>query len=369
MYNSAHEYIDERNAKLIANLKHYYVTDNIALLLGAGVSCDYNKGISWSKLVLELFVRKFSAKYSYYSSEKFVCPPKTDDYQERESSLLDIAEYSSPSHLVETVSSKDIADMNSRFSANLVYHVLNTYKSDLTNSVNKNGQPTLLYELAKFAFDRQKGRVRIKNIITYNYDDFMEAALLVETKTWPAINVSVITEENTFSPFCYKKGRGDSITIYHVHGFIPTAIDEKLANNVRAIYLPKATQRIVLGEGSYSSLGYDDKLWTNSIQAQVNSQMPILCVGFSCTDPNFRRLFSSIRRNSGDSPIYALLPAHKCKKELAALLEVKVDKITDDMVICYMQIIEEYYAQQYQIYIVWSKDFDDMTTIIQSIAL
>lgn len=366
MFSTFDDYIQERRKKYLDELKEIYANANLSLLLGAGVSYDYNNGVSWEKLVLSLFKRKFAAKYSYYTTEEFVWPPEqcAKDYcTDRKSSLLDIAEYISPSH-PQGVSKLIIADRNSQFSAILASNILSSAGSDLSK------KDTVLFALARLAFDDSTGRIKVRHIITYNYDDYMEAALLIQTKKWSStVNVAEINEENTLSPFYYRESKENCISVYHVHGFIPCAIDDRFQNDVDAKVLPSASSKIVLGDGSYNSIEANDKLWVNSIQTQVNTQMPVLCVGFSCTDPNFRRLFASIRKTSSSFPIYALLNATEYRDELAALLSIKSQDVTDAMAISYLQIVEEYYSSQYEIKIVWATDFQAMPHIIDSIAL
>lgn len=369
-YNLISDYISERNTDSygkpcnLSQLRVFYSQKKLALLLGAGVSFPYNKKTSWPSLVRKLFKYKFAAKYAYCTNAKFdfsLLSP--DDSSASKTSLLDIAEYASPSISATIDSDYEIFERKSRFSALMVQRILESVNEGMDGK-----GVTVLTALAQLCIDKHNQKVNIGNVITYNYDDYFEAGLLEEVKDCPTVDVAMINEDNTLKPFYYRETSGDCISVYHVHGFIPISIDAAFLSKVNSKKMPSASKKIILGDGSYNSLEDDDRLWSNSIQTQVNTQMPIFCVGFSCTDTNFRRLFAAIRRSPTSFPIYSLQAAEEFAEELPALLGIAKADVTDPMVTCYMEIVEEYYMVQYGIRIIWVERFADMPRIISSIS-
>ena len=110
---------------------------------------------------------------------------------------------------------------------------------------------------------------KVQQVITFNYDDLVETALIAE-----GISVHSIFDRSHYS--------GTDFPIYHVHGMIP---------QTREI---ESTP--VLSEKEYHTLYKESFHWSNVIQLQALSSTTCYFIGLSMNDPNLRRLLD-ISRN------------------------------------------------------------------------
>lgn len=146
-----------------------------------------------------------------------------------------------------------------------------------------NPKPTSeLYKAIVKAIKTQK----VDQVITFNYDDLVETALIGEN-----IPVHSIFDRSHYS--------GSDFPVYHVHGMIP---------QTREI---ESTP--VLSEKEYHTLYKESFHWSNVVQLQALSNTTCFFVGLSMNDPNLRRLLDisqyGINRDSAtDRPChYAIL--------------------------------------------------------------
>lgn len=127
---------------------------------------------------------------------------------------------------------------------------------------------------------------KVEQVITFNYDDLVETALINEK-----IPVHSIFDRSHYS--------GSDFPVYHVHGMIP---------QTREI---ESTP--VLSEKEYHTLYKESFHWSNVVQLQALSSTTCFFVGLSMNDPNLRRLLDisryGVNRDSAtDRPChYALL--------------------------------------------------------------
>lgn len=154
-----------------------------------------------------------------------------------------------------------------------------------------NPKPTSeLYKAIVKAIKTQK----VDQVITFNYDDLVETALIGEN-----IPVHSIFDRSHYS--------GSDFPVYHVHGMIP---------QTREI---ESTP--VLSEKEYHTLYKESFHWSNVVQLQALSNTTCFFVGLSMNDPNLRRLLDisqyGIDRDSAtDRPChYAILERKPLKKD------------------------------------------------------
>ena len=114
---------------------------------------------------------------------------------------------------------------------------------------------------------------KVEQVITFNYDDLVETALMNEN-----IPVHSVFDRSHFS--------GDELPVYHVHGMIPQS-------------RPIASTP-VLSEKEYHTLYKESFYWSNVVQLQAFSRTTCFFVGLSMNDPNLRRLLD-ISRNGIDA--------------------------------------------------------------------
>ncbi len=126
-------------------------------------------------------------------------------------------------------------------------------------------------------------RAAIHEVITYNFDDLFERRLKaeIEKRGLPLEVCSIYSDET------YRKARpGNAISIYHVHGFLPSGADWEEA----------ATNPIVFSEPDFHATYFDPLYWANEVQRRAFVLEQCLFVGLSMTDPNLRRLLDQAER-------------------------------------------------------------------------
>lgn len=148
---------------------------------------------------------------------------------------------------------------------------------------------------------------RINQIITYNYDDLIEKELLIRGIDYTSISKS-------------ERLIGDSLPIYHVHGYIPI-IREGIKYNPNDVRL---------SEDSYHEIYKDSYHWSNVIQLYALSNSTCFFIGLSMKDPNLRRLLD-ISTKRGDESIYHFaflkrdeFSQHKLTENIFREMEVQI---------------------------------------------
>lgn len=112
------------------------------------------------------------------------------------------------------------------------------------------------------------------NIITYNYDDYLEQFL--DTYFIP---YNILYNES---------GKVDEkLNVYHPHGFLPYSA----AKNT----FPTYQKHIVFSEGEYHNLYNNPYAWASILQYFLYREGVYLFVGCSLSDPNLRRILSSTK--------------------------------------------------------------------------
>lgn len=147
-----------------------------------------------------------------------------------------------------------------------------------------------------------KGKLPIRNILTYNYDDLLET---VFNEKMLAVDAARATQKKR-SLRCKavaSQGFSDNsapneLIIKHVHGYLPLFIGP----------INGQQYKIVLSEDSYDQLDDDWYNWTNLVQAQLLFSESCLCVGFSASDANFRRVIMRNRHKRGQADVSKEVP-------------------------------------------------------------
>lgn len=134
------------------------------------------------------------------------------------------------------------------------------------------GSVTSLHYIAKLASQLcQDPRF---NIITYNYDDFLEQLLTAEGVPFKTL-------------FKEKDMPDDALCVYHPHGFLPA--------KAKKDDYPQYKKSIVFGESEYHKLYNDPLSWAMVLQQYLYRYNIYLFVGCSLTDPNLRRILENTK--------------------------------------------------------------------------
>ena len=152
----------------------------------------------------------------------------------------------------------------------------NNFVTSIKNALNVSANDSLLIRNIGNAIKTK----RINQIITYNYDDLIENELDLS-----GINFTSISKSERLI--------GDSLPIYHVHGYIPI-----IRKNSK--YNPNDVR---LSEDSYHEIYKDSYHWSNVIQLYALNNSTCFFIGLSMKDPNLRRLLD-ISTKRGDESIY-----------------------------------------------------------------
>jgi hypothetical protein len=124
---------------------------------------------------------------------------------------------------------------------------------------------------------------KLASVVTYNYDDLLEFALMNIEKPYQSIfNGTQKPEEG-------------KLQIYHVHGFIPMREDSI------------ASEEIIFTEEQYYLAAQNSYSWNNLVQIQCMSSSVGLMIGMSLKDRNTRRLLDAVQRTPILSENYVLL--------------------------------------------------------------
>lgn len=112
------------------------------------------------------------------------------------------------------------------------------------------------------------------NVITYNYDNFLEQIL-----THKGIEYNSIYNED---------GKiDDKLSVFHPHGFLPYDIKKAEYSNYKNF--------IVFSESEYHKLYNNPLSWAMVLQQYLYRKNAYLFVGCSLTDPNLRRILENTR--------------------------------------------------------------------------
>jgi len=249
--------------------------DNIAYILGAGMSYDIGLPL-WKDLIEALLVKGVAGRDSASPSMNKLM---------NEFNVLEVAEYLQTFmekiatgnipyitrlNVIPLEDHQKIIGLADRYIAQAVKTALIYCKAreDIRSTRSAEEKWASLTNLAKF-FDG-----RVKQVITYNYDDALESVA-------PEADSRGITQcVYTLKP-CNQK----AATIYHVHGRLPIFTD-----------CGPDDDTIILTEDSYQNLERSIYNNTNLCQANAFSQNICLFMGFSRQDPNFRRI-SAFRKH------------------------------------------------------------------------
>lgn len=236
---------EEQNKRLINELIKCFGKNRISLVLGTGVSMDYNNKLSWNALSSRLYDKLDSGK-------KFVD-------LENSISILGGDNISAVQYSKRNLGLKYSTTLYS-----LIYPKKNAY--NVGNSS--------LDECANLVMRNNRDGKGIAKIITYNYDNYFEQALKAR-----GCSFHVLYRQMDFLI--------ESIPIYHVHGYMP----EGSTYAERLEYI----KTVILSEEDYFNWYGDSSNWNVAIQLETFKDDVCLFIGNSISDFNEKRLLNKTR--------------------------------------------------------------------------
>jgi hypothetical protein len=257
-----------RRNRHLTELRRVYFSDRLSLFLGAGASVDC--GIpGWKNLITGLALQMVDDQ-----------TPRDETYASRgmkEAERLAIA-----SALVSSQDGSPLLvgrylenSLGTQFSKKL-HDVLYATSSEAS-------EKSLITAIARLCHPSRQ-REGVFAVVTYNFDDLLETALLKAE-----IRCRSIFEEGVVPD-------SDELPIYHVHGRLP-----------RDVNATAASARLVFSEESYFATQSDHYSWANFEQLKLLRETTCLLVGLSGTDPNLRRLLDIDFKQSKRAKHYLFL--------------------------------------------------------------
>lgn len=248
---------------LINNTNQSFKNDEIVFFLGAGVSKDAGLP-SWDELLRSLNISIIESKVPF----KLTATQK-DDMVKLLTNLQMGAPLVTASYIRKALDDKFVNEIRKA-----LYHDVKPLKEQkLLSTIAKAARPLI-------------GKLGVKGIITYNFDDLLEQHL---------------EEKGTDYKSIYREGDFEISTkrpIYHVHGFIPSKPDK---------YVDLDKSLLVFSEDGYLSLQNDPYSWSNLVQLKALRESTCILIGLSGIDPNLRRLFSNFSKRFDGCKHYILM--------------------------------------------------------------
>lgn len=252
----------EQNYK---NLKKKLETDNISLILGAGISMDSGV-VDWNNLLISLLQRV----------------ENISDRQEAENQYRGLMNKVGHSTLIAAriICSRIVPDNLGKLIKEIFYGPID---EKMKGNIPFDYESTTLYHLARLIKEKD-----IKNVVTYNFDTLLEENLERLKKNCIPIYDKVNLGRNI-------------VPVYHVHGILP---HEDNHINVGTL---------ILSEKDYHELYGNPSNWSNVVTLFVLHQTVCILTGLSMRDPNLRRLLDVAKDGSSLRKHYLFLgrPKHE----------------------------------------------------------
>lgn len=310
----------EKRKKYVEQLEEQYENDNIVLFLGAGAS-SAAKIATWNTLISELFVALIDRQLSANNIQI--------EEEDKRKIVKELINQNGSSPLLQT-----------RF-------LRNGFESDFEELVreilykNASDSSDLLEEIGQLCIPN-RGKLGVRAIINYNFDDLIEKNLKrLRIKYHSIYGEGMIPD-------------ADELGIYHVHGFLP----QKKEN-----YDNLAKSLLVFSEEGYHRLMLEPYNWANISQLNYMINNTCLFIGLSMTDPNMRRLLEVAAQkrteNDGECQHYAIMKRFKIEA---------VDK--SDSIKSFERVnetLQESFFKELGVNVLWIDEFSDIPMLLKEI--
>ena len=310
----------EKRKKYMEELHSEYENDNIVLFLGAGASKGANIA-TWDSLISELFVALIDKKLS----EKNIHIPEHD----KNKIVKEVINQNGNSPLLQT---RFLRNGFEKDFEELVSEIL--YK-DATDSSD------LLEEIGQLCIPN-RGKLGIRAIINYNFDDLIEKNLRRLRVKYHSI---------------YGEGMipaSDELGIYHVHGFLPQN-KEGYENLTRSL--------LVFSEEGYHKLMLEPYNWANITQLNFMMNNTCVFIGLSMTDPNMRRLLEIAAQKRTDEneacKHYAIMRRFNVKEPTADVAIKSFEKVNESL--------QESFFKEIGVNVIWIDEFAEIPILLKQI--
>jgi len=324
----AYDAVDNTKGKgrdsIIQNLREKYLEDNVALILGAGVSRPSNIPV-WDD-----FVSEFT---SIMLAEKLKEKNLNQEQLGYINSLAKLNKSDSPIIQMRLIK-ENLSDQFIDLVRTILYKNSPNYNTRLLKSISKLCIP-------------QRVRKGVQGIITYNFDNLLEQRLDADN-----ISYNVISRENDMA-------FSDQLSIFHVHGYVPKDADDK------------GYSEIVFSEDDYHKMYLNYYHWSNLAQINYFRDFTCLFIGCSLSDPNLRRLLDVASSTRDGALHYAIMKKSKItKKDIDKELKEIKDSIENKTIDEYNQMNErmtDIFYKSIGINVIWIDNYDEIPPILTSL--
>lgn len=293
--------------KKISSLHDALINNQLTLVCGAGVSKD-SKIPLWDALIGSIITDVFfdEDKDSKFIKELIKSLPKSNIILGKYLKLI----------------INDFEEMlRKHLYQNIIKNDTSPYKTDMMNAISK------------LAYPGRSGW-RLDSIITFNFDDIIERALLINDID----NCAIWNEKQEI--------KINKLPIYHVHGYLPQNKQDKCNEKDKSV----DDSDLIFSEETYHSQFMNPYSWSNMIQSSAYLSKVCLFVGLSLSDPNLRRLLDISCRQSHRRKHYII----KCKPKKNDVSEVTTWLFEQD-------------ANTLGLNVIWCSDFSEIPQIIRKI--
>lgn len=356
----------ERMRDTKSNLLADFKNTGLVLCIGSGVTSQYVG--TWPDLINKLFQNRYIDRYVSKNKElnevalnyfKSLCFSKVDTL-----SPIEMGEYLL---LDENDASSDIKDKLFRqawreyYLASQIQAHIPEINSLLPNlSDNYNPSKNTLDAILTLCLSHRNGSNAIRHLITYNYDTLLEDCLKNNVYTEKALStnsnlkvpmVTVFPNQKNSKPPLVENNH-DNLYIYHVHGILSKG---------------SAPIPVIFSESSYDVLSDHHYAWANQIQAELCMRYPLLFIGFSGHDPNFRRLLKALQRGNNIPYSYLFMKASDIEEMIPPTSKAEEKDLRLHAVDVLKESIEYYYKTMYKINILWYSNYAEISTVLMNL--
>lgn len=309
-----------KKQEYIKQLKKEYIKDNIVLFLGSGASKA--AGIAtWDALISELYValvdKQLRARHIQMEKES------------RDKLAQEIIAQNGNSPLLQTrFLRKGFEDGFEELVGKILYRGA------------KRTSP-LLEEIGQLCIPN-RGKLGIRAIVNYNFDDLVEKKLEDLRVKHRSIFSEGVLPEN------------EELGIYHVHGFIPQNKES---------YSKLTESLLVFSEEGYHKLMLEPYNWANMVQLNYMLNNTCVFIGLSMTDPNLRRLLEIAAQKRADDDSMCRHYAVMRRFRLGDAQENKTIKSFEGV----NESLQESFFEELGINIIWVDDYSEIPEIVKQI--
>lgn len=318
---------EESRKEILGQVRDAYFRGNIALILGAGVSCSAGFP-DWQTLLNSLYANFVARIFKDRHFPDCARDAVTD-------LLIGMNSYSALAaarYLKAGLSHDDGQDTEFIQAVKEALYDHTVYK-----------ESKLLDEIVRLCQSERNG-AKVKSIITYNFDDLIETQLQNA-----AVAYRTVYDENELHD-------ADELPIYHVHGYISRNGGLESGHS------------LVFSEETYHQVYAEPYHWSNLVQLATFRENHCLMIGLSMNDPNLRRLLEiAARKYSHEKRHYVFMKRLDGRKLTEGKPLQDFDGDSVDKIWEIHHTIQEMMMESLGIRIIWFRDYDEIPVLLEQI--